>query len=181
MLRVCDLETFLLLLPQLASVCVSSVAVVDGTLVVTASTRDGSTPCTGCGRLSDWVHSGYVRHLADEAVSGRAVRIDLRVRRLYCENPGCPKVAIAEQVPELTRRYQRRTPALQKVVDAVAHALAGSAGARMLSVLHHAISWMSVLNVLMRIALPVRAVPEVIGIDEFALRNCPLHGSCLGC
>jgi hypothetical protein len=83
------------------------------------------------------------------------------VRRLYCENPvcenpACEKVTFAEQVTGLTRRYQRRTPALQKVVDAVAVALAGSAGARMLGVLHQVLSWACMLNCLMRITLPAR-------------------------
>ncbi|MDF3294351.1 hypothetical protein [Streptomyces silvisoli] len=59
------------------------------------------------------------------------------MRRSYCEHPACEKVTFAEQVEGLTRRYQRGTPALQKVVDAVAVALAGPAGARLLSVLHH--------------------------------------------
>jgi transposase len=167
----CDVETLILLLPRLAVVDVESVVVEGGVLIVAAATRDGPAWCTGCGQLSDWVHSAYVRHLADEAVGGRPVRIDLTVRRLYCENPVCTKVTFAEQVGGLTRRYQRRTPALQCVLDAVALALAGSAGARLLSVLHHAISWMSVLNALMRIALPTRTVPEVIGIDEFATKK----------
>jgi hypothetical protein len=72
-----------------------------------------------------------MRHAADEAVGGRPLRIDLQVRRLYCEYVACPKTAFAEQVPGLTRRYQRRTPVLQRVVDAVAVAVAvaGSAGA----------------------------------------------------
>ncbi len=112
-----------------------------------------------------------LRHVADEAVGGRAVVIDLSVRRLYCENPACEKVTFAEQVEGLTRRYQRRTPALQKVVDAVAVALAGSAGARLLGVLHHVLSWATVLNCLMRITLPARPTPQVLGIDEFALRR----------
>jgi transposase len=159
------------LLPQLALVEVSSVAVVNGTLVVTAATRAGPASCTGCGESSDWVHSGYERHVFDEAVAGRAMRVDLTVRRLYCENPDCPKATFAEQVAGLTRRYQRRTPALEKVVDAVALALAGSAGARLLAAFHQVLSWMTVLNALMRIALPARPVPEVIGIDEFALRK----------
>jgi transposase len=97
--------------------------------------------------------------------------IDLSVRRLYCENSACDKTTFVEQVAGLTRRYQRRTPALQKVVDAVAVALAGSAGARLLGVLHHVLSWASVLNCLMRITVPARSAPRVLGIDEFALRK----------
>lgn len=130
MLRACDVDigTLTLLLPQLSGVVVKSVAEADGTLVVSAATRSGPAACTGCGQMSDWVHSAYERHVFDEAVGGRAVRIDLTVRRLYCENRACEKVTFAEQVDGLTRRYQRRTPGLQHVVDAVALALAGSAG-----------------------------------------------------
>ncbi|AQZ69446.1 hypothetical protein BKM31_55365 [[Actinomadura] parvosata subsp. kistnae] len=76
--------------------------------------------CTGCGRSSDWENSRYERHVADEAVGGRPVRTDLLVRRLYCENPACPKVTFAEQIAGLTVRYQRRTAGLQAIVVAVA-------------------------------------------------------------
>jgi transposase len=160
------------LLPQLAAVQVGQVEASGGLLRVAARTRDeAAAVCTGCGQESTWEHSRYVRHVVDEAVGERPVVIDLSVRRLYCENPACEKITFAEQVPGLTRRYQRRTPALQEVVDAVAVALAGSAGARLLSVLHQVLSWASVLNSLMRITLPARPAPRVLGIDEFALRK----------
>jgi Transposase and inactivated derivatives len=160
------------LLPNLAAVQVERVEANGNLLRITARTRD-DTPaaCPGCGQASDWVHSRYVRHVADEAVGGRSVVVDLSVRRLYCENSACEKTTFVEQVAGLTRRYQRRTPALQKVVDAVAVALAGSAGARLLGVLHHVLSWASVLNCLMRITAPARSAPRVLGIDEFALRK----------
>ncbi|WP_239516803.1 MULTISPECIES: transposase family protein [unclassified Streptomyces] len=98
-------------------------------VVVTARTRAGPVRCPGCGQQSSWEHSRYVRRLGDEAIGGRAVRIDLSVRRLYCENTACSKVTFVEQVCGLTVRYQRRTPALQLVVEAVAVALAGSVSA----------------------------------------------------
>jgi hypothetical protein len=101
-LRMYGLETLLLLLPQIVAVDVASVAVVDGTVVIAAATRIGPAPCTGCGRCTEWVHSAYGRHVADEAVGGRPARIDLTVRRLYCENPDCPNVTFAEQFPGLT-------------------------------------------------------------------------------
>nr|WSW49878.1 ISL3 family transposase [Streptomyces sp. NBC_01001] len=119
--------------------------------------------------MSQWTHSRYVRRVADEAVGGRPLVIDLSVRRLYCENPDCPRLTFVEQVGGLTERYQRRTPALRRVIEAVAVALAGSAGARLLTVLHHVVSGSTVLNCLMQVALPDRPVPRVVGIDEFAL------------
>ncbi|MFE1290056.1 ISL3 family transposase [Streptomyces sp. NPDC058751] len=127
--------------------------------------------CPGCGQSSRWDHSRYVRQVADEAIGGRPVRISVSVRRLYCENAVCPRKTFVEQADGLTERYQRRTPALRRIVEAVAAALAGCAGARLLATLHHTLSSASVLNRLMRIPLPSRPTPEVVGIDEFALRK----------
>ncbi|WP_327371798.1 hypothetical protein [Streptomyces sp. NBC_01217] len=99
-------------------------------MVTEASTRSRvPAGCSGRGVLSDWIHSRYVRHLADAAIGHRPVRIDLSVRRLYCDNAACAKVTFAEQVPGLTVRYQRRTPLLQNLVEAVGVVLAGRGGA----------------------------------------------------
>ncbi|MFI5752178.1 transposase, partial [Streptomyces sp. NPDC051644] len=119
--------------------------------------------------MSDWTHSRYVRHLADAAFGGRPVRIDLSVRRLYCENGSCPKVTFAEQVPGLTVRYQRRTPLLQHLVESVGVVLAGRGGARMLRVLNVRLSRCTVLAQLMRVPLPPVETPRVLGVDDFAL------------
>ncbi|WP_424889053.1 hypothetical protein [Streptomyces sp. XH2] len=100
-----------------------------------------------------------MRHVADEAIGGRPAVIGLSVRRLYCENPACAKRTFAEQVEGLTVRYQWRTPALQAVVEAVAHALAGKAEARLLLHLHQVLSWATMLACLMRIPLPERPCP----------------------
>ncbi|MGW8890077.1 ISL3 family transposase [Streptomyces sp. NPDC055749] len=142
-----------------------------GSVVVIEARTRSRVPagCSGCGVVSDWTHSRYVRHLADAAFGGRPVRIDLSVRRLYCENGSCPKVTFAEQVPGLTVRYQRRTPLLQHLVESVGVVLAGRGGARMLRVLNVRLSRCTVLAQLMRVPLPPLAVPRVLGVDDFAL------------
>jgi transposase len=160
------------LLPKLTSVRVDGLEAGIGLIRITARTHDAVVAvCPGCGQDADWEHSRYVRHVADEAVGGRPVVIDLSVRRLYCENFDCPKRTFAEQVDGLTERYQRRTPALQRILDAVAVELAGKAGARLLSCLHHTVSWATLLHGLMALPLPVVPVPRVLGVDDFALRR----------
>jgi Transposase len=58
----------------------------------------------------------------------------------YCSNPMCAKTTFAEQVPGLTTRYGRRTCTLQAVLQAVALALGGRAGARLTGRLACAVS-----------------------------------------
>ncbi|MFK0050220.1 hypothetical protein ACIQU4_40180 [Streptomyces sp. NPDC090741] len=91
------------------------------------------------------------------------------MRRLYCENPSCPKVTFAEQVPGLSVRYQRRTPLLQHLVESVGVVLAGRGWSRMLRVLNVRLSWCTVLAQLMRMPLPPLVTPRVLGVDDFAL------------
>ncbi|MGW8358059.1 ISL3 family transposase [Streptomyces wedmorensis] len=149
---------------------VVSVDVSDAGVTVHARTRSGvPAACAGCGRLSEWCHSRYVRRLADVTLAGRPVRIGLSVRRLYCENATCPKVTFAEQVAGLTVRYQRRTPQLQRLVEDVGVVLAGRGGARMLRILNIRLSRCTVLSQLMRVPLPPLVTPRVLGVDDFAL------------
>lgn len=158
------------LLPQLSDVQVVSVEVSDTAVAVRARTRSGEPAgCTGCGQLSEWCHSRYARHLADVTLAGRPLRIDLSVRRLYCENRTCPKATFAEQVPGLTMRYQRRTPRLQSLVEDVGVVLAGRGGSRMLRILNIRLSRVAVLSQLMRVPLPPLVTPRVLGVDDFAL------------
>ncbi|MFF1481364.1 ISL3 family transposase [Streptomyces sp. NPDC058301] len=138
--------------------------------MVRACTRSGVPgECTGCGQLSEWCHSRYVRRLADVSLGGRSVHIDLSVRRLYCENTTCSKATFAEQVAGLTMRYQRRTPQLQRMVEDAGVVLAGRGGARMLRILNIRLSQCTVLSQLMRVPLPPLVTPRVLGVDDFAL------------
>lgn len=147
-----------------------SVEVSDAVVTVRARTRSGaSAPCAGCGQLSGWCHSRYVRRLADVALGGKPLRVDLSVRRLYCENTTCPKATFAEQVPGLSVRYQRRTPRLQGLVEDVGVVLAGRGGSRMLRILNIRLSRVAVLSQLMRVPLPPLVTPRVLGVDDFAL------------
>ncbi|MET8217775.1 transposase [Streptomyces hirsutus] len=167
----CDVE-LTELLPALAGVLVDGVETGPSPVRIMVRTPAGAmATCPDRGQESEWEHSRYVRHVADEAIGGRPAMIDISVRRLYCENPGCSRTTFVEQVPGLTARYQRRPPALQQVVAAVATALSGRAGTRLLVHLHQVLSWSSTLTCRLRIPLPDREVPEVLGSDDFALRQ----------
>ncbi|MFI9103790.1 transposase family protein [Streptomyces fildesensis] len=52
--------------------------------------------CSHCASASDRVRGRYMRRLADTAVGGANVVIDLLVRRFMCRNLGCRTVTFAE-------------------------------------------------------------------------------------
>ncbi|MEV7630738.1 ISL3 family transposase, partial [Actinoplanes sp. NPDC089786] len=71
------------------------------------------------------MHSRYGRTLTDTPVAGRPVRISLKVRRFFCDNPGCRSKTFVEQVDGLTRRWSRVSEGLRRVLTAIGLALAG--------------------------------------------------------
>jgi transposase len=97
--------------------------------------------------------------------------IELRVRRLVCQARACEQRTFREQVPELALRCARRTLRLTATVGQVAITLAGRAGAAMLTGLGVSISRSTMLRVLMALPIPLAPTPQVLGVDDVALRR----------
>ncbi len=77
----------------------------------------------------------------------------------------------AEQVPGLTIRHGRRTAPAAGVVESVAMALGGRAGARLTDRLALPTSRATLLRVIRRVPDPPVVTPQVLGVDDFAQRR----------
>ncbi|WP_406209561.1 ISL3 family transposase [Streptomyces sp. NBC_01017] len=155
----------------LAALVVEDVSDEGDVIRVTARTRDDRVPCPVCGVPTLRVHGFHGRTLTDVPVDGRRVVVSVRLRRLVCPEPGCPRQTFREQVPGLVERYQRRTNRLARQLGSVVKELAGRAGARLLRVLAFGVSRSTALRTLMRLPIPPLRVPRVVGIDDFALKR----------
>lgn len=140
-------------------------------VVVTARTRQGAVPCPVCGTPTAKVHGYYGRMVTDVPVDGRPVVVRVRVRLLVCPVLGCRRQTFREQIAGLLERHQRRAVRLAGQISQVARELCGRAAARMAALLAVPVSRSTALRHLRRLPVPQQAVPQVIGVDDFALRR----------
>ncbi len=150
-----------------------------GAIHVPARCTSPAPHCPDCQTLSNQVHGGYVRTLADLAHQGTPVRLRLRVRRFRCTAPRYPRRTFTERLPTLAARHARRTVRLPDMIGRVGMALGGQAGARLLPTLGARASADTVLRMVRRMHAPVLPTPRGLGVDEWASRKGHVYGTIL--
>jgi transposase len=168
------------LLPHLHGLRIGRVWQAAGNVVLEARPALPGAACRVCGTWSSRVHSGYVRQVQDGPAGGRPVLIRLAVRRFFCGNPACPRTTFAEQVDGLTARYRRRSLPLLAVLTRIGLALAGRAGARLAAALGIGVHRSTLLGLVAALPEPaMTAAPQLLGVDDFALRRGQVYATVL--
>ncbi len=151
----------------------------DGGGTVLASADAVSPRCPACGQPSRRPHSRYYRTLADLPWGGVPVRFRLRVRKLFCDEPACPRKIFAEQLDGVARWYARRTDRQREALEDIGLSLGGRAGARLAARLGLRASRDTLLRSLCRLPLHIDYTPRTLGVDDWSLRKAQIYGTIL--
>ncbi len=150
-----------------------------GGVTILASTCAAASACPVCGRPSRRVHSYYTRTVADLPWGGVPVRFRVRVRKFFCDDPGCARRIFAERLDGVAQRYARRTDRQREVLDLIAFTLGGEAGTRLAVELGLRISPDTLLNYIRCSPEACYSAPRALGVDDGSLRKGQTYGTIL--
>lgn len=105
------------------------------------------------------------------------VRLQLQVRRFRCLNVTCPQKTFVEIFTDWLPAYARRTLRLTGLVREVGFETSGEATKRILNHCKVSMSGDTVLRIMRQTSIPTCLDPQVIGIDDWAMKKGCRYGT----
>jgi len=168
-----------LLLPNREELALENWALENETLSLQICATRPEAICPHCGTGSHRIHSRYVRTLTDLPWGDFAVQLRWCVRRFFCDNPMCAKLTFAEQLATVAARYARYTVRVYRKIRQVGFDLGGQCGHRLLNLFKIRGSRDGVLRLVRHTQEEAVVTPQVLGLDDWALRKGQIYGTIL--
>lgn len=164
------------LLPDPSVLALRGVFRVGSTYHLNLEATSPAAYCQGCGARSTRIHSRYLRYPDDLPVSDSRVRLELRVRKFYCDNGACGRSIFCERLPRVLEAYARRTLRLTEVLTHLGLLVNAHDARRVGEVLGLPGSATGYLH-LAHTNVPQPMVATAVGIDDFAFRRGQSYGT----
>jgi transposase len=147
------------------------------TLLITSA--QAAPRCPGCKVPARCLHSHDTSTRAALPWRGDSMTWRLRVRQLFCHHRPCPRRTFTERRPSLVAPWARRTLRWAARLLAIGLALGGAAGARLRQSFGLSVSRNTLLRLIRRAPCPEILPPQVLSVEEFALRQRHPDGTLL--
>jgi len=107
------------------------------------------------------------------------VHLRVGARKFFCDEPACERKIFAERLEGVACVYARSTDRRRQVLEWIAFALGGEAGARLARELGLLVSPDALLNRIRGALLPDAKDVRVVGVDDFGFRRGNAPGTIL--
>ena len=146
------------------------IALLHDRILIHLEPRRESVLCPHCGTRSNRIHSRYWRRPWDLSWSSWPVQLVVHARKFFCDNALCLRRIFTEPFPGVLGRYARQTQRLHKVLLELAFSSCAEAAARVSKLLGYITSPDTLIRYQRREQITT-PMPQVLGVDEFALRR----------
>lgn len=168
------------LLPDATTLRLETVDYQPGTAFsLTVSTNHTSAACPLCHETTTRIHSRYTRTLADLPWADQSVRLQLRTRKFICTNTSCPRRIFTERLPTVVAPWARRTVRLATAQRQLSLTAGGRGAERVSHSLAMSVSDDTLLTLARQTPLPPQPTPQVVGVDDWALRKGQTYATIL--
>ena len=165
------------LLPKVPGLRLENAAIDAEAVSFTLTSTSLPATCPVCDQKTARLHSHYGRTVADLPWSGRRVKLFLNVRKFRCPQKRCPRQIFTERLRDLVEPYARKTVRLHEILELVGFVVGGEAGSRLIRRLDMMASPTTLLRYIRGAAIPTHTMPEVVGVDDFALLRGQRYGT----
>ena len=148
-------------------------------LVAIVETNLSEALCPLCQCRAESIHSRYTRVVADLPWAGWALRLELHVRRLFCQNKECKRRIFTERLPGVVAPYARRTTRLTDLLMLIGFAMGGEAGNCLVERMGLEASPETLLRLVRQEEERQVPTPRVLGVDDFSFCRRRSYGAIL--
>ena len=141
----------------------------DDGLTIRVVAEETDVHCPVCGGPAARVHRRATRTLADLPWAGVTVRLQVRIRKVFGENPACPRRIFRERRAGIAAVAARRTDRQRAALRDLAVARGGAAGARMAARRGMRLSPDTRLRLIRAAPAAARPTPAGLGVDDGAI------------
>lgn len=123
-----------------------------------ASQTAGRYPA--CQMPANKVHSFYRRTLTDLPICGKAVSLQIRLRKIFCRNDQCARKIFAQTAPDYFVPFARRLNRAQQPLQAIALLTGARPAARLCELIGQPVSHSTLLRISRRTSIQDQPTPS---------------------
>lgn len=163
--------------PVQENLYLESLEISDRIIIMDIGSMHAQATCPRCKVISERVHSSYSRRPSDAPWAGSIVKINLHLRRYFCDNANCKQRTFVERTPQFVTPYAHRTNRLIDFHREIGFSAGGEGGSRLASQLKMPISPDTILRLIRTTPDKENEPPRVVGIDDWAFRRGVKYGT----